>query len=103
MTIKIDIEQTTFPGELGSRADFAATIVAGGTAFEFDLTETKSFLSNPIYNIFESLKDCDPQALQAIAENYEQGASIIFNDQVLTDDEKQDVVDVCQTTVGMEF
>ncbi|TLX17018.1 hypothetical protein [Rhizobium sp. MHM7A] len=103
MTIKIDIEQTTFPGELGSKADFAAIIVAGGATYEFDLAETKGFLSNSIYSIFETLKDCDPQALQAIAESYELGTSIIFNDQELAEAETQDVLDVCKTTLGMQF
>jgi hypothetical protein len=103
MTIKIDIEQTSFPGDLGSKADFAATITAGGETYEFDLVEPKGFLSKSIYTIFESLKACDPQALRAIAENYEQGLSITFNDQALDDADTQDVIEICEMTRGMEF
>jgi hypothetical protein len=103
MTIKINIEQTTFPGELGSRADFAVTVIAGGTTYEFDLVENKRFLSKSFQEIFETMKDCDPQALQAIAENNEMDTSIVFNDVTLDEAEKQIVLNVCQMTVGMKF
>lgn len=103
MTIKIEIEQTSFPGDMGSKADFAATITAGGETFEFDLVEPKGFLSKSIYTIFEALKDCDPQALNAIALHYEDGSSITFNDELLADAETHDVIEICEMTRGMEF
>jgi len=103
MSIKIEIEQTTFPGEMGSKVDFAVTITTGVSKFEFDLPESKSFLSHSVHEIFETLRDCDPQALHSIAENHKPGSAIILNGEVLNDPDVQDVMDICETTRGMEF
>jgi hypothetical protein len=103
MTINIEIEQTTFPGDMGNKADFAVKIEVAGATFEFDVHDRVDFKSKSAFEIFESLRECDPQALRAIADNYSDDQQIIFNSEVMKDGELQDILDVCETTQTLEI
>lgn len=103
MTIKIEIEQTTFPGDMGNKADFAVTIEVGGATFEFDVADRVGFASKSLFEIFETLKECDPQALRAIADNYGSDEKIIFNEEVMKDGDLQDILDICETAQTLEI
>jgi hypothetical protein len=106
MTIAINVEMTSKPGEIDRKANFDVIIRSTGTPrreFTFDMFEDKNLLDHSYEEIFELMKACDPEALQALDASYNEGDKITFNDVELDGAEKAVVLNVCSTTRGMTF
>lgn len=96
MAVIVDIEKTNDQGDLGRRADYAVTITAGEDTFEFDVEDLINFREQPIFSIFLRLKEHDPEALAAIATNYDEDG-IKFNGEKLNQSDTIDALEICRS------